>query len=160
VTSKTSKAVATHQISLFGPLTGQSASAQPRPEPDRTLAFPRKLLLIRGDRFTRRGPRDSLSVKADARLAPNGWGCLVDLAVVSLLAALAGLAVHGIAIAQALMRLRWHSCRRLAYQSYLVIPGGELLAGGQLMELRANGGDGSQVHLMITRMAKPSERPS
>lgn len=84
----------------------------------------------------------------------------MDLAVVSLLAALAGLVVHGIAIARALARLRWHRRGRLAHRSCLVIPAGELPGRGRLTELRADGGDGSEVHLVITRVAEPSERPS
>ena len=71
----------------------------------------------------------------------------MDLTVVSLLAALAGLAVQGIAIAEALARLRRHRRGRLGHHSCVVIRGGD-------------GGGGSEVHLVITRVAEPGERPS
>jgi hypothetical protein len=70
------------------------------------------------------------------------------------LAAFAGLAVRGIAIAELFMRLRWRGRQQRAHRAYLMALARTLPRGCWLNEVRA---DGSELHLVITHLAGPTE---
>ena len=80
--------------------------------------------------------------------------------IVPVLAALAGLAMRGIAIAELFVRLRWQERQQHAHRSYLITLARTLPRGCRLNEVRP---DGSELHLMIahapdrkaTKMTRP-----
>ena len=76
---------------------------------------------------------------------------------VPVLAALVGLAIRGVVIAELLVRLRWQERQQRAHQAYLVALARTLPSGCRLDEVRA---DGSDLRLVITHTAEPSERAS
>jgi hypothetical protein len=81
----------------------------------------------------------------------------MDPVIVSVLTAVVGLAMRGIAIVDLLMRLRWQQRQQHSHLVYLTTLARTLPRGCRLDEVRA---DGSELHLMITHTAEPTERPS
>jgi Tfp pilus assembly protein PilN len=77
--------------------------------------------------------------------------------IVSVLAALAGLAAQGFALAGLVARLRWRERQQREHRAYLTALARELPRGCQLDEVRA---DGSTLHLVIAHVAELTERPS
>lgn len=81
----------------------------------------------------------------------------MDPLVVPVLAAFAGMAMRGIAFAELLVRLRWQERQQRAHRSYVTALARRLPPGSRLNEVRA---DGSELYLVITHPAEPTERPS
>jgi hypothetical protein len=82
----------------------------------------------------------------------------MDPVIVSVLAALAGLAVRGIALAELHARLRWQERQQREHRAYLTALALSLPRGCQLDEV---GADGSKLHLVITsaRLMSWGRRP-
>jgi hypothetical protein len=81
----------------------------------------------------------------------------MDPLIVPVLAALVGMAMRGIAIAELLVWLRWQERQQRAHRSYVTALARALPRGCRLNEVRA---DGSQLHLVIAHAAESAERPS
>lgn len=81
----------------------------------------------------------------------------MDLMIVPALAALAGLAVRGIAIVELLVRLRWQERQQHGHHCCLTALLRALPCDWRLDEVQA---EGSELHLVIAHAAEPTERPS
>ena len=81
----------------------------------------------------------------------------MDPVIIPVFTALAGLAVHGIALAGLLARLRWQERQWREHRAYLMALAQVLPRGCQFDEVRA---DGSMLRLVITPAVAPTGRPS
>jgi hypothetical protein len=80
----------------------------------------------------------------------------MDPVIVLVLAALAGLAVRGIALTEVLARLWWRERQQREHRAYLTVLARALPRGCQFDEVRP---DGSRLHLVIAPAAALTERP-
>jgi Tfp pilus assembly protein PilN len=81
----------------------------------------------------------------------------MDPVIVSVITALVGLAMRGIAIAELIVRVRWQERQHHAHSAYLTGLARTLPRGCRLDEVQA---DGSELHMLIAHAAEPTERPS